>query len=142
MTMAGSGATLPSCGSCLCVARLGLATKEAAGAQAENGPVLPKALRPLVFWSEKAPPRGSAAPSSTAGAALGWQGAGGGSGCGTGRRLLTAPYSSLLAESSNKPEFILKPSSPLVTLEYNPKDSHVLLGGCYNGQMGESARPC
>ncbi|XP_015425985.1 PREDICTED: dynein intermediate chain 2, axonemal [Myotis davidii] len=28
-----------------------------------------------------------------------------------------------------------EPSSPLVTLEYNPKDSHVLLGGCYNGQI-------
>ncbi|TEA30801.1 hypothetical protein DBR06_SOUSAS4110272, partial [Sousa chinensis] len=27
------------------------------------------------------------------------------------------------------------PSSPLVTLEYNPKDSHVLLAGCYNGQI-------
>lgn len=31
----------------------------------------------------------------------------------------------------------LKPVSPLVCLEYNPKDSHVLLGGCYNGQIGE-----
>ncbi|NXS62969.1 DNAI2 protein, partial [Brachypteracias leptosomus] len=38
-------------------------------------------------------------------------------------------------ENYNKPEFILKPSSPLVSLEYSPKDSHVLLGGCYNGQM-------
>ncbi|NXG69350.1 DNAI2 protein, partial [Baryphthengus martii] len=38
-------------------------------------------------------------------------------------------------ENSNKPELVLKPSSPLVCLEYNPKDSHVLLGGCYNGQM-------
>lgn len=38
----------------------------------------------------------------------------------------------------------LKPSSPLVTLEYNPKDSHVILGGCYNGQIGKgdpSAHP-
>ncbi|XP_065708628.1 dynein axonemal intermediate chain 2 [Patagioenas fasciata] len=35
----------------------------------------------------------------------------------------------------NKPELTLKPSSPLVSLEYNPKDSYVLLGGCYNGQM-------
>uniref|UniRef100_A0A2K5M6M7 Dynein axonemal intermediate chain 2 n=1 Tax=Cercocebus atys TaxID=9531 RepID=A0A2K5M6M7_CERAT len=33
------------------------------------------------------------------------------------------------------PELALKPSSPLVTLEFNPKDSHVLLGGCYNGQI-------
>ncbi|KAM6111115.1 dynein axonemal intermediate chain 2 [Pterocles gutturalis] len=38
-------------------------------------------------------------------------------------------------ENPNKPEFVLKPSSPLVCLEYNPKDSHILLGGCYNGQM-------
>ncbi|XP_014812088.1 PREDICTED: dynein intermediate chain 2, axonemal isoform X2 [Calidris pugnax] len=38
-------------------------------------------------------------------------------------------------ENSNKPELALKPSSPLVRLEYNPKDSHILLGGCYNGQM-------
>ncbi|NXX14701.1 DNAI2 protein, partial [Podargus strigoides] len=38
-------------------------------------------------------------------------------------------------ENPNKPELVLKPSSPLVSLEYNPKDSHVLLGGCYNGQM-------
>ncbi|XP_027728973.1 dynein intermediate chain 2, axonemal [Vombatus ursinus] len=38
-------------------------------------------------------------------------------------------------ENPNKPELILKPSSPLVTLEYNPKDSHVLIGGCYNGQI-------
>ncbi|KFV15406.1 Dynein intermediate chain 2, axonemal, partial [Tauraco erythrolophus] len=38
-------------------------------------------------------------------------------------------------ENPNKPELVLKPSSPLVCLEYNPKDSHVLVGGCYNGQM-------
>ncbi|NXW09589.1 DNAI2 protein, partial [Fregetta grallaria] len=38
-------------------------------------------------------------------------------------------------ENPNKPELVLKPSSPLVILEYNPKDSHVLVGGCYNGQM-------
>ncbi|KFQ27563.1 Dynein intermediate chain 2, axonemal, partial [Mesitornis unicolor] len=38
-------------------------------------------------------------------------------------------------EIPNKPELVLKPSSPIVSLEYNPKDSHVLLGGCYNGQM-------
>ncbi|NWU95710.1 DNAI2 protein, partial [Upupa epops] len=38
-------------------------------------------------------------------------------------------------ERPNKPELVLNPSSPLVTLEYNPKDSYVLAGGCYNGQM-------
>ena len=30
----------------------------------------------------------------------------------------------------------LKPASPLVCLDYNPKDSHTLVGGCYNGQIG------
>ncbi|XP_055096748.1 dynein axonemal intermediate chain 2 isoform X1 [Symphalangus syndactylus] len=38
-------------------------------------------------------------------------------------------------ENPSKPELALKPSSPLMTLEFNPKDSHVLLGGCYNGQI-------
>ncbi|XP_032769180.1 dynein intermediate chain 2, axonemal isoform X2 [Rattus rattus] len=38
-------------------------------------------------------------------------------------------------ENPNRPEIALKPPSPLITLEYNPKDSHVLLGGCYNGQI-------
>ncbi|XP_074777842.1 dynein axonemal intermediate chain 2 isoform X2 [Athene noctua] len=38
-------------------------------------------------------------------------------------------------ENPNKPELVLKPSSPLVCLEYNPKDSYVLVGGCYNGQL-------
>ncbi|XP_062507581.1 dynein axonemal intermediate chain 2-like, partial [Corticium candelabrum] len=39
-------------------------------------------------------------------------------------------------EKPNKPEITLKPISPLVCLEYNPKDSHVLVGGCYNGLIG------
>ncbi|KFZ55564.1 Dynein intermediate chain 2, axonemal, partial [Antrostomus carolinensis] len=38
-------------------------------------------------------------------------------------------------ENPHKPELVLKPSSPLMTLEYNPKDSHILVGGCYNGQI-------
>ncbi|BFZ03253.1 hypothetical protein BsWGS_06292 [Bradybaena similaris] len=38
-------------------------------------------------------------------------------------------------ENPNKPEMIIKPVSPLVCLEYNPKDSHILIGGCYNGQI-------
>lgn len=42
-----------------------------------------------------------------------------------------------ILENPNRPELTLKPPSPLVTLEYNPKDSHVLLGGCYNGQIGK-----
>ena len=40
------------------------------------------------------------------------------------------------SENPNKPELTLKPVSPIVCLEYNPKDSHVLVGGQYNGQIG------
>ncbi|EDQ84795.1 uncharacterized protein MONBRDRAFT_39146 [Monosiga brevicollis MX1] len=38
-------------------------------------------------------------------------------------------------DKPNAPEQTLSPSSPLVSLQYNPKDVHVLLGGCYNGQI-------
>ncbi|KAH0629340.1 hypothetical protein JD844_011348 [Phrynosoma platyrhinos] len=38
-------------------------------------------------------------------------------------------------EIPNKPEMVIRPTSPLVCLEYNPKDSHILIGGCYNGQI-------
>lgn len=38
-------------------------------------------------------------------------------------------------ENPNRPETTLKPASALVCLDYNPKDSHTLLGGCYNGQI-------
>ena len=41
----------------------------------------------------------------------------------------------LCTENPNKPEHILRPSSPLLCLEYNPKDPHLLVGGCYNGQL-------
>jgi len=40
-----------------------------------------------------------------------------------------------LAENPNKPEMTLTPTSPLVCVEYNPKDSHILVGGQYNGQI-------
>lgn len=43
----------------------------------------------------------------------------------------------LSTENPNKPELTLKPVSPLVSLEYNPKDSHILVGGSYNGQIGK-----
>ncbi|MBN3308661.1 DNAI2 protein, partial [Amia calva] len=39
------------------------------------------------------------------------------------------------AENPSEPEMTLKPESPLVSLEYNPKDFHILVGGCYNGQI-------
>jgi hypothetical protein len=29
----------------------------------------------------------------------------------------------------------LKPISPLVCIEFNPRDTHVLVGGCQNGQV-------
>ncbi|XP_061656375.1 dynein axonemal intermediate chain 2 isoform X2 [Syngnathoides biaculeatus] len=38
-------------------------------------------------------------------------------------------------ENPNKPELSLKPASPLVCLDYNPKDSHTVVGGSYNGQI-------
>ncbi|XP_056361522.1 dynein axonemal intermediate chain 2 [Oenanthe melanoleuca] len=38
-------------------------------------------------------------------------------------------------EKPYSPEMTLKPSSPVVTLEYNSKDWHHVLGGCYNGQI-------
>lgn len=49
-------------------------------------------------------------------------------------------------DNPNTPDFTLSPSSPLVCLEFNPKDSHILFGGCYNGQVAlwdtrKGARP-
>jgi len=38
-------------------------------------------------------------------------------------------------ENPNKPDQTLKPVSPIVCIEYNPKDSHILAGGQYNGQL-------
>jgi len=43
---------------------------------------------------------------------------------------------SIVVENPNKPEMSLRPAgSPLVCVEYNPKDSHILVGGQYNGQV-------
>eukprot|EP00041_Stephanoeca_diplocostata_P018513 m.387773 g.387773 ORF g.387773 m.387773 type:complete len:650 (+) comp21037_c0_seq1:201-2150(+) len=49
-------------------------------------------------------------------------------------------------ERPTAPETTLSPSSPLVSIEYNPKDAHCLLGGQYNGQLAvwdvrQGARP-
>ncbi|XP_034722320.1 dynein intermediate chain 2, axonemal-like, partial [Etheostoma cragini] len=41
-------------------------------------------------------------------------------------------------ENPNRPEMSLKPPSALVCVEYNPKDPHTLVGGSYNGQIGET----
>ncbi|XP_060933496.1 dynein axonemal intermediate chain 2 [Limanda limanda] len=38
-------------------------------------------------------------------------------------------------ENPNRPEMTLKPTSPLICLDYNPKDSHTLVGGSFNGQI-------
>jgi len=39
-------------------------------------------------------------------------------------------------DSPNKPSEVLSPlNSPCVALEYNPKDQHIILGGCLNGQI-------
>jgi len=38
-------------------------------------------------------------------------------------------------EKPTQHESTLTPSSPLVSLEYNPKDGHILIGGQYNGQI-------
>jgi len=35
--------------------------------------------------------------------------------------------------NSNTPDQELQPNSPLCSLQYNPKDIHQILGGCYNG---------
>jgi dynein intermediate chain 2 len=36
-------------------------------------------------------------------------------------------------EVPNTPDQTLTPISPIVSLKYNPKDPHILVGGCYNG---------
>jgi hypothetical protein len=38
-------------------------------------------------------------------------------------------------ENPTRPDMNLKPISPLVCIEFNPKDTHQLVGGCYNGQV-------
>ncbi|XP_053707585.1 dynein intermediate chain 3, ciliary [Synchiropus splendidus] len=38
-------------------------------------------------------------------------------------------------ENPHCPEVTLSPHSPLLCLEYNPKDCHILVGGSYNGQI-------
>lgn len=41
-----------------------------------------------------------------------------------------------LSEKSSSPLMVLKPSSSLLCLEYNPNDPACLVGGCYNGRIG------
>ena len=35
----------------------------------------------------------------------------------------------------NYPELELTPASPLCCIEYNPKETHIMIGGCYNGLL-------
>ena len=44
---------------------------------------------------------------------------------------------STLVANPNTPETVLKSSSPMLCIEYNPKDPHLLIGGYYNGQLGK-----
>lgn len=49
-------------------------------------------------------------------------------------------------DNPNSPAQTISPSSPLVSLEFNPKDPNILFGGCYNGQVAvwdtrKGARP-
>ncbi|CAK1556188.1 unnamed protein product [Leptosia nina] len=39
-------------------------------------------------------------------------------------------------ENANAPELIIKPPQPLLDLQYNPRDQHILVGGMLNGQVG------
>uniref|UniRef100_A0A3P9IUI9 Dynein, axonemal, intermediate chain 2b n=1 Tax=Oryzias latipes TaxID=8090 RepID=A0A3P9IUI9_ORYLA len=74
-------------------------------------------------------------------------------------RKLAAAYSSVVFQQTSQlstdsyiwdvekpsiPEMVLKPPSPLVCLEYNPRVSYTLMGGCYNGQVAhwDTRRGC
>nr|XP_037869838.1 dynein intermediate chain 3, ciliary isoform X2 [Bombyx mori] len=39
-------------------------------------------------------------------------------------------------ENANAPELVIKPPQPLLDLQYNPRDQHILVGGMMNGQVG------
>ncbi|XP_045483945.1 dynein axonemal intermediate chain 2 [Pieris rapae] len=39
-------------------------------------------------------------------------------------------------ENANAPELVVKPPQPLLDLQYNPRDQHILVGGMLNGQVG------
>ncbi|RVE61597.1 hypothetical protein OJAV_G00172140 [Oryzias javanicus] len=79
--------------------------------------------------------------------------------CPDGGRKLAAAYSSVEFQQTSQlstdsyiwdvekpsiPEMVLKPSSPLFCLEYNPRVSYTLMGGCYNGQVAywDTRRGC
>ncbi|XP_063363449.1 dynein intermediate chain 3, ciliary [Cydia amplana] len=39
-------------------------------------------------------------------------------------------------ENANAPELTIKPTQPLLDLQYNPRDQNILVGGMLNGQVG------
>ncbi|XP_038206182.1 dynein intermediate chain 3, ciliary [Zerene cesonia] len=39
-------------------------------------------------------------------------------------------------ENANAPDLIIEPTQPLLDLQYNPRDQHILVGGMLNGQVG------
>ncbi|XP_050352076.1 dynein axonemal intermediate chain 2 [Nymphalis io] len=39
-------------------------------------------------------------------------------------------------ENANAPELVITPPQPLLDLQYNPRDQHILVGGLMNGQVG------
>ncbi|XP_045451062.1 dynein axonemal intermediate chain 2 [Melitaea cinxia] len=39
-------------------------------------------------------------------------------------------------ENANAPELVIVPPQPLLDLQYNPRDQHILAGGLMNGQVG------
>ncbi|CAG9561133.1 unnamed protein product [Danaus chrysippus] len=39
-------------------------------------------------------------------------------------------------ENANAPELTITPPQPLLDLQYNPRDQHILVGGLMNGQVG------
>ena len=44
-------------------------------------------------------------------------------------------FNGLCLEDPTKPHLELYPPFHLVSCEFNPKDGHLLAGGCYNGQV-------
>lgn len=40
-----------------------------------------------------------------------------------------------ITENANAPELTITPPQPLLDLQYNPRDQHILVGGLMNGQV-------
>ena len=44
-------------------------------------------------------------------------------------------YALKFSENANAPELTISPPQPLLDLQYNPRDQHILVGGLMNGQV-------